>query len=144
MNFKFATSILSSIDMHAIIYNGEFLVWRSLLNLPNRQIKNLLAKVSHYTVCDMKNAWVHINITTCIYFVSLSLPTKMVLLLQPKIFCCGMQHYSYNIMVFIEFLNLVHVCAEDKPTKFSCTCLFSQNQLSPSFGAGQLLSSCLS
>ena len=98
--------------MHAIIYNGEFLVWRSLLNLPNRQIKNLLAKVSHYTVCNMKNAWVHINVTTCIYFISLSLPTKMVLLLQPKIFSVACNITA--IMVLIEFLNLVHVHAEDK------------------------------
>ena len=39
-----------TIGARAIIHICEFLVWRSLPNSPNRQIKNL-AKVSYYTVC---------------------------------------------------------------------------------------------
>ena len=36
--------------MHELSSFGEFLIWQSIPNLPNRQIKNL-AKVSRYTVC---------------------------------------------------------------------------------------------
>ena len=47
--FNLAIWILSAIGMHAIIHIGEFLIWRSLPNLSNRQIK-YLAKVFRYTV----------------------------------------------------------------------------------------------
>ena len=47
-NLNLAISVLSAIGTCAIIYTGEFLIWRSLPNLPNCQIKNLLAKVSPY------------------------------------------------------------------------------------------------
>ena len=50
--FNLAIRILSAIDMHAIIHIGEFLIWQSLPNLPNHQIKNL-AKVSRYTVYEV-------------------------------------------------------------------------------------------
>ena len=36
-NLKLAIWILSAIDVRAIIYIGEFLIWRSLPNLPNCQ-----------------------------------------------------------------------------------------------------------
>ena len=35
MKFKFGDLNLSAIGVHAIIYIGEFLIWRSLPNLPN-------------------------------------------------------------------------------------------------------------
>ena len=37
--------MLTTIGMHALSLIGEFLIWRSILNSPNHQIKNL-AKVS--------------------------------------------------------------------------------------------------
>ena len=41
--------MLTAIGVHALSSVGEFLIWRSIPNSPNHQIKNL-AKVSRYTV----------------------------------------------------------------------------------------------
>ena len=41
--------MLTTIGARALNSIGEFLIWQSILNSPNRQIKNL-TKVSHYMV----------------------------------------------------------------------------------------------
>ena len=53
VKFKLAIRIIvSAVGTHAIIYIGEFIIWQSLLNSPNRQIKNL-AKVFYYMLFNI-------------------------------------------------------------------------------------------
>ena len=89
--------MLTAIGVHVFSSIGEFLIWRSIPNSPNRQIKNL-AKVFRYTVCPL-----------CVTVVVHVHAVYVCVLVRPAI---DPIPFSYPLHVYAE----LHVNANTAPT----------------------------